>query len=653
MNTEKLSAQEIREAIVSYVQENVYQYAVMLDGEWGCGKSYLVEHEIAPMFAKGGILGKKKYIYISLYGISSLEALEAAVSSEYITAMLGKKKAGLVQTISALGPVWLKTIDWNGEALSDSSGTIMQMVKEHFVQLNDCFFVFDDLERCCIPSVEVLGYINRLIEHNHCKALIIANERECGHAVKPREELRLIAAAMIEENRQGVLQKERVGNIQSLKEELFGNKDTLYFRTKEKLIGKTLRYEADLELTVAAITDQVIDKLIGNMEINKIVSETCIKAMQEERTKNMRILQYALSIFAQVFEVIQSIKMDEEEREQILRQVMDAALRISVRYKKDENVDRSLFQWNDKSAYGEVYCEEEPSFGNDKQKYVAWMKRRFFSFRFIHQYILTGKMDLGMAKRDLEAYAEILSNERKLNEDGYTKLRNGYWHLTEAEMHAAIMKMEERFLENGYQGNIYLQVISTSLLYSEMFHIGNPEKLCSHLVEEIEKGRISVDLHYDMLGQRLEGIADEKFRQCLAAIERINEKEKEEADRAFFNCFILENWSEVYRNLDRNRDLRSKLMVKERFSSLIDIPSLVLAINQGTSEEVYYVMQAFAWVYEENCRHFMKDRTSIEELIQGIGMIKTDDCIKRKVLEGFDAKLKEIRDEFLRIESGM
>ena len=40
---------------------------------------------------------------------------------------------------------------------------------------------FDDLERFGLPVNEILGFINRLVEHNHCKVIILANEKKLAH----------------------------------------------------------------------------------------------------------------------------------------------------------------------------------------------------------------------------------------------------------------------------------------------------------------------------------------------------------------------------------------------------------------------------------------------------------------------------------------
>ena len=43
-----LSDTEIIEVIKSYIAEKLYNYAVMIDGEWGSGKTYFVKEILIP-----------------------------------------------------------------------------------------------------------------------------------------------------------------------------------------------------------------------------------------------------------------------------------------------------------------------------------------------------------------------------------------------------------------------------------------------------------------------------------------------------------------------------------------------------------------------------------------------------------------------------
>ena len=63
----------IRSYLDKYINYENPQFAVMLTGKWGCGKTYFIKDWIRSV----ELLKEKKYkpIYISLYGIHSLAEL--------------------------------------------------------------------------------------------------------------------------------------------------------------------------------------------------------------------------------------------------------------------------------------------------------------------------------------------------------------------------------------------------------------------------------------------------------------------------------------------------------------------------------------------------------------------------------------------------
>ena len=68
---------EIVKAIRDYVNNDKANYAVLINGVWGSGKTYLYEHELKKEILKteNGKSNRKANIYISLYGITSVEQL--------------------------------------------------------------------------------------------------------------------------------------------------------------------------------------------------------------------------------------------------------------------------------------------------------------------------------------------------------------------------------------------------------------------------------------------------------------------------------------------------------------------------------------------------------------------------------------------------
>ena len=63
----------ILKQIVEYVKDDRYKQAVMLDGEWGSGKTFFIKNRLKLRLEKE--LNNKKVYYISLYGLSETKEI--------------------------------------------------------------------------------------------------------------------------------------------------------------------------------------------------------------------------------------------------------------------------------------------------------------------------------------------------------------------------------------------------------------------------------------------------------------------------------------------------------------------------------------------------------------------------------------------------
>lgn len=189
--------EDLNEMIKDYLAAKDTDYAVMINGDWGCGKSYYIRndfqeavtsvecpardekrlisywdrsngftrslwHKLKAKLTKETIIyDEKKYypFYISLYGVSSVEDFNARVTDEFF-GLIGKGGNMLSSFLDGKFNV----------RLPFSSGKLIP---------HNAVLVFDDLERICldkISPIEVLGLINSFAEHRHLKVVIVCNE---------------------------------------------------------------------------------------------------------------------------------------------------------------------------------------------------------------------------------------------------------------------------------------------------------------------------------------------------------------------------------------------------------------------------------------------------------------------------------------------
>ena len=87
----KMTSKEIVDAVISYVRDENAKYAILIDGTWGSGKTYLYENYLVDAIdsVEVGKNERKQNVYISLYGISSIDSLAKQLITNYLIYVKG------------------------------------------------------------------------------------------------------------------------------------------------------------------------------------------------------------------------------------------------------------------------------------------------------------------------------------------------------------------------------------------------------------------------------------------------------------------------------------------------------------------------------------------------------------------------------------
>jgi hypothetical protein len=160
------------------------QFAILLKGQWGCGKSWFIDKYQEKIQKRSG----KKSLYISLYGINSFSQIEDALF-EAVHPLLSSKQAKIAgKLMKGILSKWVFKFDT--EIGEDRNFNAQVPFRELFgVPLRDSMqddsaynlLIFDDLERCSIELESLLGYINNFVQSEQLKVIIIANEEEISN----------------------------------------------------------------------------------------------------------------------------------------------------------------------------------------------------------------------------------------------------------------------------------------------------------------------------------------------------------------------------------------------------------------------------------------------------------------------------------------
>ena len=110
-----LNEDAITAEIMSYVKNRIYNYAVLIDGDWGTGKTYFIQKSIIPTLEGSGYMP----IYISLYGVNSTDTVSQKIALSILTNKLPSDKRTVAkQCLPAIGSLVLPI----GQTLLNATG---------------------------------------------------------------------------------------------------------------------------------------------------------------------------------------------------------------------------------------------------------------------------------------------------------------------------------------------------------------------------------------------------------------------------------------------------------------------------------------------------------------------------------------------------
>lgn len=150
------------------------EYAVLVAGEWGTGKTFQVLNAVP----------KEDRFYVSLFGLQTTDEIYSAVIAEMhpnwtkVDPILNQGRKVAAPLATAVGTI---TGGMMGGAVAKTVAGILPEVAKAFVRKevdNSKLLIFDDLERCAVDTKDILGVINQYVEHNGCKVVVIAHDKK-------------------------------------------------------------------------------------------------------------------------------------------------------------------------------------------------------------------------------------------------------------------------------------------------------------------------------------------------------------------------------------------------------------------------------------------------------------------------------------------
>lgn len=495
---EYLSDEAIIKIIDAYLTEDIYAYAIMIDGEWGSGKTYFVKSKLIPEIKQ--LKPDRNAVYISLYGLKCAEDIANRIYMSTIEnkVMNGKK---VIPMLNIATKVIFDII--GDKAGSDTLSGMDLSTFFPLISYKESYFLFDDLERCSIPINDVLGYLNNFTEQNKAKVVIIANEKEIGSIdTHDNYGMNLLISTMNtidwpKEEEKGSFRIRPAGNSISdtpislteliRRKELLTNARPVYMLLKEKLIGKTLHYKPNLQ---SAVDDILVRSQIAQLvdeDFTRVIRDKICMVMEFENNLNLRTVQFGLAFFRKITENLEASIRSSSLCHEILETILIAILKVSISYKNGEKP----YEWLENREYDSIRL---------KQEFV--LRNYFISFRFIHDYVYHGAYDQKRISQVLNYYFENLLAEKSKPNDPIYKLQN-FMVLEDKVILENIDSLLNNLKEGNYGGNLYREILSLLYKVKETSLQVPVNDFFSIMKERVQSGESISDVQTPFIGRNL------------------------------------------------------------------------------------------------------------------------------------------------------
>ena len=164
-----------------YLKASNTNYACLINGDWGAGKTYWLKTKIKPLIEQTATLEdariKYKYVYISLYGVNSIQELKNIIFFEFYYLLKNSKLKGAFDLTKIVGEAYL---NFKGISGIDKLFTTIESQAKNYISLNKLVICFDDLERkgTDLDINDLAGFINNLTENKNAKVLLLLNDKK-------------------------------------------------------------------------------------------------------------------------------------------------------------------------------------------------------------------------------------------------------------------------------------------------------------------------------------------------------------------------------------------------------------------------------------------------------------------------------------------
>lgn len=644
---------DLIESILDYVRSDYTDYAIMINGEWGSGKTYFWNHKVRNKIESMQINGKQyTTIYMSLYGISNLEDISKKIFIE-TTQLMDKNLRKYMNSHGQTSiPEYAKTgLDMANFFGVTQNGDKIDYAK--FFSTDDKILCFDDLERANVDVIDILGYINNFVEHDHIKTIIICNEKELSTKIKNSNvEMKTFIATYLLD-KEGTLTKTDKPMVEQIKDkiEYVFDKANEYERIKEKLIGETFEYAPEFNY----IINGLLMRFENSPELIRFLRENTgliISTFNKSGTRNLRILKHALNDFKKIFEMVS--KNYPKTSNRVLQTMLIFTIAVSFEIKAGKVTKDKFINIEDNEEYKSILVSSRVLSDNRQfyikefdSNYYYNFKAEYRFFKFIEKYVRTRIFDMKIFKRDMDvivntidldklpAYKRLLTEEYwKIPDDQFipamdsimNSVKNGELELID------IVKLYTYFNYFAKKGLIMYDIKTIKSVFLNGMNISSlKSKYCDNVEEELAK--ITVD-----------GEMNEDMEEILKRFNELNLKLKDK--------MLTEKAEEIFKNIPMKMETFYERFDKECMNVPIfkyyDSYQAFQRISCASNEDIVTIKEKLVKRAEKYTKEIEPEMKNIKQLKQTMDdyIHGKDISIKIVMLKDFSKELGYILDKY-------
>lgn len=642
-----MDIQELSYFIKNYAMNDMTNSAIMLTGAWGSGKSYYAKEILASNLKEKKDEEDKEIecVIVSLYGITEVSDISKSIYIDLrFKQSTDDKKNETMESAKFILKSFLQ-IKYNTDIDDILNNKKLDNIYQS-IDLNDKLIIIEDLERCTIDIVEVLGYINSLVEQDGIKILIVANEDEIvkpiDAPIKPKKD----NTNEKDENKEYEIKLEEYIRINQKHTEFVSR----YLRIKEKTISDTIKFEPNLK--------DVFDNIVGNLneykdeskrtlstkvlkDVVKSINKDLLTSLYKENKQgsiivnaNLRTFIFACQKTLDIYEKFDESQNYSDEYKQF---IFISVLRLSIKIKKGDKLNL-------------------PDINNyTKDKYAL----EYPVFEFVYEYVINQKTfdETDISKYYQEYIDYLLKNENTIGNKNLDVLFNITWNYKET-VQKSIVNIEHMLEEQKIQYTVYIKLVESLI---EAKHIINAdiENCKTHMVNNLKNPKVTPDVEnlfnfdrykmkqelYDKLDEKLKDYYNDFIKQIKDALKGIKPR--------YFDFYSDEEKAVNF----HNRSDIGRMMIQKTFSHEIDVDDFCNTIINQSPKTIAYVNYTFEYIYNRVSfnntsayRYLVSDKDTISEIIEFLSP-KIENCdsidnIQKYNLNEFIETLKEIKQRY-------